>query len=119
MPTYGYCCPNGHEFEAVHRMGAPPPTACQVCGAAPVRRVFYPISTSFTGTGFYSTDYGQGEQKPEPTTPAATAARSHTAGVALAESATAQNGGSCCRVTDWERTVTTSPPGAPRPQKRD
>jgi putative FmdB family regulatory protein len=69
MPTYGYRCPKGHEFEAIHGMGAPPPTACQVCGAAPVRRVFYPISTSFTGTGFYSTDYGQGEQKPEPTTP--------------------------------------------------
>jgi predicted nucleic acid-binding Zn ribbon protein len=40
-------------------------TACLVCGAAPVSRVFYPISTSFTGSGFYSTDYGQGEQKPE------------------------------------------------------
>jgi putative FmdB family regulatory protein len=70
MPTYGYRCPKGHEFEAIHGMGAPPPTACQVCGAAPVNRVFYPISTSFTGTGFYSTDYGQGEQKREPTTPA-------------------------------------------------
>ena len=70
MPTYGYRCPKGHEFETVHGMGAPPPTACQVCGAAPVSRVFYPISTSFTGTGFYSTDYGQGEPKPEPKTPA-------------------------------------------------
>jgi putative FmdB family regulatory protein len=70
MPTYGYRCPKGHEFEAIHGMGAPPPTACQVCGAAPVSRVFYPISTSFTGTGFYSTDYGPGEQKPEPKTPA-------------------------------------------------
>jgi putative FmdB family regulatory protein len=70
MPTYGYRCPKGHEFEAIHGMGAPPPTACQVCGAAPVSRVFYPISTSFTGTGFYSTDYGQGEQKPESKAPA-------------------------------------------------
>ena len=70
MPTYGYRCPKGHDFEAVHGMGAPPPTACQVCGAAPVSRVFYPISTSFTGTGFYSTDYGQGEQKPESKAPA-------------------------------------------------
>ena len=26
MPTYGYRCPKGHEFEAIHRMGAPPPT---------------------------------------------------------------------------------------------
>ena len=69
MPTYGYRCPKGHEFEAIHGMGAPPPAVCQVCGAAPVSRVFYPISTSFTGSGFYSTDYGQGEQKPEATAP--------------------------------------------------
>ena len=69
MPTYGYRCPKGHEFEAIHGMGAPPPTTCQVCGAAPVSRVFYPISTSFTGTGFYSTDYGRGGQKRESETP--------------------------------------------------
>jgi putative FmdB family regulatory protein len=67
MPTYGYRCPNGHDFEAIHAMGAPPPIACEVCGAGPVARVFYPISTSFTGKGFYSTDYGQREQKPEST----------------------------------------------------
>lgn len=65
MPTYGYRCPNGHDFEVIHAMGGSPPTACAVCGAAPVVRVFYPISVSFTGTGFYATDYGQGEQKPE------------------------------------------------------
>jgi putative FmdB family regulatory protein len=75
MPTYGYRCPNGHEFEAVHGMGAPPPTACEICGAAPVSRVFFPISTSYTGAGFYSTDYGQGEQKPEPATPAGGSAK--------------------------------------------
>ena len=75
MPTYGYRCPEGHEFEVVHGMGAPPPTACEVCGAAPVSRVFYPISTSFTGTGFYSTDYGQGEQKTEATTPTGDSAK--------------------------------------------
>ena len=69
MPTYGYRCTKGHEFEVIHAMGAPPPNACDVCGSAPVSRVFYPISTSFTGTGFYSTDYGQGEQKPESTAP--------------------------------------------------
>lgn len=65
MPTYGYRCSNGHEFEVVHGMGASPPTACKVCGAAPVTRVFYPISISFTGSGFYATEYGRGEQKPE------------------------------------------------------
>ena len=65
MPTYGYRCPNGHTFEVIHGMGAPPPTACEVCGAAPVARVFYPISISFTGAGFYATDYGRAGQKPE------------------------------------------------------
>jgi len=70
MPTYGYRCPKGHEFEVIHGMGALPPTACGVCGVAPVSRVFYPISTSFTGTGFYSTDYGRGGQKPESVSPA-------------------------------------------------
>ena len=70
MPTYGYRCPEGHEFETIHGMGAPPPTSCETCGAAPVSRVFYPISTSFTGSGFYSTDYGQREQKPESQAPA-------------------------------------------------
>ena len=68
MPTYGYRCPNGHEFEAIHHMDDPPPTACEVCGAAPVNRVFYPISVSFTGSGFYATDYGRGEQKSEAAT---------------------------------------------------
>ncbi len=70
MPTYGYRCAKGHEFETIHGMGAPPPAVCQVCGGAPVSRVFYPISTSFTGSGFYSTDYGPSEQKPESKTPA-------------------------------------------------
>ncbi len=68
MPAYGYRCPKDHEFEAIHGMGALPPNACEICGAAPVSRVFYPISTSFTGSGFYSTDYGKGEQKRETAT---------------------------------------------------
>ena len=69
MPTYGYRCSNGHEFEVVHGMGGPPPTACEICGAAPVTRGLDPIAISFTGSGFYATDYGQGEQKPETTAP--------------------------------------------------
>ena len=63
--TYGYRCPQGHEFEAIHGMGGPPPTACVIGDATPVSRVFYPISISFTGKGFYATDYGKGEQKTE------------------------------------------------------
>ena len=81
MPTYGYRCPKGHEFEAIHGMGAPPPTACEVCGAEPITRVFYPISVSFKGSGFYTTDYGRSEQKPEASAPAGDSVKASDKGV--------------------------------------
>ena len=59
MPTYDYRCPNGHEFEVVHRMDDPPPASCEVCGAGPLERVFHPVPVFFKGSGFYSTDYGR------------------------------------------------------------
>jgi putative FmdB family regulatory protein len=59
VPTYDYRCPNGHEFEVVHRMDDPAPKACEICGAAPLERVFHPVPVFFKGSGFYSTDYGR------------------------------------------------------------
>jgi predicted nucleic acid-binding Zn ribbon protein len=35
------------------------PTACEVCGAAPVQRVLHPVAVHYKGSGFYSTDYGR------------------------------------------------------------
>jgi putative FmdB family regulatory protein len=68
MPTYEYRCPNGHEFDVLHRMDDPPPAACEVCGAGPVTRVFRPVPVFFKGSGFYSTDYGRGKRKKEEAT---------------------------------------------------
>ena len=65
MPIYEYRCPKGHEFETFHRMDDPPPKACDVCGAAPLERVFHPVPVFFKGSGFYSTDYGRGKRKAE------------------------------------------------------
>ncbi len=78
MPTYEYRCPEGHTFELFQRMTDPPPEVCEICGAAPVARVLYPVAIHFKGSGFYSTDYGKnrrrdgkepdagpGEKKPE------------------------------------------------------
>ena len=65
MPTYDYRCPNGHEFEVVHRMDDPPPGSCEVCGAGPLERVFHPVPVFFKGSGFYSTDYGRKKRKAE------------------------------------------------------
>ena len=41
-------------------MTAPPPEKCEVCGAAPLELVLYPIAIHYKGSGFYSTDYGKG-----------------------------------------------------------
>ena len=65
MPTYDYRCPNGHEFEVVHRMDDPPPASCEVCGTGPLERVFHPVPVVFKGSGFYSTDYGRKKRKVE------------------------------------------------------
>jgi putative FmdB family regulatory protein len=65
MPIYEYRCPNGHTFELFQRMTDPPPSECQICGAAPLEKVLYPAAIHFKGSGFYSTDYGRGGRKKE------------------------------------------------------
>ena len=68
MPIYEYRCPNGHVFELFQRMGDSPPEKCEICGEGPVERVLYPVAVHFKGSGFYSTDYGRGSRKKEPST---------------------------------------------------
>jgi putative FmdB family regulatory protein len=63
MPIYEYRCPKGHTFELFQRMSDPPPSECQICGAAPLEKVLYPAAIHFKGSGFYSTDYGRGGRK--------------------------------------------------------
>ena len=59
MPIYEYRCPNGHVFERFQSMTAPAPEKCDVCGAAPVELVLYPVAIHYKGSGFYTTDYGR------------------------------------------------------------
>src|SRR3954447_21999213 len=61
MPIYEYRCPEGHTFERFQSMTAPAPEKCDVCGAAPVEIVLYPVAVHYKGSGFYSTDYGKGK----------------------------------------------------------
>jgi putative FmdB family regulatory protein len=60
MPIYEYRCPNGDVFERFQSMTAPAPEKCDICGAAPLELVLYPIAIHYKGSGFYSTDYGKG-----------------------------------------------------------
>ena len=59
MPIYEYRCPNGHTFERFQSMTAPAPERCDVCDAAPLELVLYPIAIHYKGSGFYSTDYAK------------------------------------------------------------
>jgi putative FmdB family regulatory protein len=61
MPIYEYRCPEGHLFERFQSMTAPAPERCDVCGAAPVELVLYPVAIHYKGSGFYTTDYGKGK----------------------------------------------------------
>ena len=61
MPIYEYRCPEGHTFERFQSMTAPAPEKCDVCGAAPLELVLYPVAIHYKGSGFYSTDYGKGK----------------------------------------------------------
>jgi putative FmdB family regulatory protein len=63
MPIYEYRCPNGHTFELFQRMTDPQPSECQICGAAPLEKVFHPVAVHFKGSGFYTTDYGRGAKR--------------------------------------------------------
>jgi putative FmdB family regulatory protein len=65
VPIYEYRCPNGHLFERFQSMTAPAPEKCDICGAAPVELVLYPVAVHYKGSGFYSTDYGKGKAKRE------------------------------------------------------
>ena len=44
-------------------MSDPDPEVCEVCGAAPLQKVFHPVPIHFKGSGFYSTDYGRKGRK--------------------------------------------------------
>jgi len=63
VPIYEYRCPEGHTFERFQSMTAPAPEKCDVCGAAPVELVLYPVAIHYKGSGFYTTDYGKKEVK--------------------------------------------------------
>jgi putative FmdB family regulatory protein len=58
MPIYEYKCENGHVFDVMQKLSEDPLATCVECGA-PVRKVLHPVSISFKGSGFYSTDYSK------------------------------------------------------------
>ena len=64
MPTYDYRCTEcGHKLEAFQKMSDKTLTTCPVCAKETLRRgPGGGIGLSFTGTGFYKTDYAPSKE---------------------------------------------------------
>ena len=57
MPTYEYLCREcSHRFETWQKMTDDSLTTCPECGGN-IRRVLFPASVVFKGSGFYKTDH--------------------------------------------------------------
>jgi len=50
MPTYGYRCTRGHQWEVVQPITDAPLTVCPECGS-PATRIFYPVGIRLQGPG--------------------------------------------------------------------
>jgi putative FmdB family regulatory protein len=95
VPIYEYRCPKGHTFEVFKRMDDPAPEQCEVCGAAPLEIVLYPVAVHYKGSGFYSTDYGKGGKKKP-----VTADSSSSSGSSDSSSSSSDSGGSTEKKSD-------------------
>jgi putative FmdB family regulatory protein len=69
MPTYGFRCPKGHEFDRFYKTisGAPAELECPECGQPAARQIHGGAGLAFKGSGFYLTDYGKNAHRGEGT----------------------------------------------------
>lgn len=69
MPTYGFRCPDGHEFDRFYKTmsSAPSEVACPDCGKVGTRQLRAGAGLAFKGSGFYLTDYGKNAHRGEGT----------------------------------------------------
>ena len=102
MPTYAYRCPEGHEFDRVQKINAPPGATCPQCGQAAQRVITGGAGLVFKGSGFYITDYKRAGKKP-----------SEAKGAETTESRASETGGG--KASD----STTGDQGKTTPKKRD
>src|SRR3984893_15434532 len=66
MPLYEYECDQcGHRFEKIQKFSDPLEDTCPKCGG-PVHKLMSSPAIQFKGSGFYITDYPQGDKGPGP-----------------------------------------------------
>ena len=67
MPTYGFRCPEGHEFDRFYKTmsAVPAQVECPACGKSAERQLHGGAGLLFKGSGFYLTDYGKNAHRPD------------------------------------------------------
>ncbi|MEJ8568931.1 FmdB family zinc ribbon protein [Elongatibacter sediminis] len=64
MPIYEYRCQScGHELEKLQRMSDPVLTDCPECGTDQLRRLISAAGFRLKGSGWYETDFKQGNKR--------------------------------------------------------
>lgn len=64
MPTYGYKCEDGHEYDLIQGFDAETTHPCQECGKEAVRQLFAP-AVHFSGSGWTKSAQAPLEFNPE------------------------------------------------------
>jgi putative FmdB family regulatory protein len=84
VPLYDYdCAACGRRFEVIHGVHADGPTACPVCGGAPVKKALVAPAVHFKGTGWAKKE----RRAPTKATPGDTASEAATGSGGEAEPA--------------------------------
>jgi len=64
MPIYEYRCEAcGHELEKMQKLADPPLTECPACGQPTLKKLISAAGFRLKGSGWYETDFKQGEKK--------------------------------------------------------
>ena len=64
MPIYEYVCDRcGQRMEALQKVDAPAPSACEFCAAPTLRRKLSRVSFRLKGGGWYETDFKTGDER--------------------------------------------------------
>ncbi|MHB8536096.1 MAG: FmdB family zinc ribbon protein [Sulfuricaulis sp.] len=64
MPIYEYECGScGHRFEAIQKMSDPVLIDCPACNKAGLKKLMSAAGFQLKGTGWYATDFKNGQKK--------------------------------------------------------
>jgi putative FmdB family regulatory protein len=65
MPIYAYRCADcGHTKDVLQKLADPPLTVCPACGAATFAKQITAAGFQLKGSGWYATDFKNGNAKP-------------------------------------------------------